>query len=45
MIRLLLIDGVKDVTIINEENVAYLKVDKTEFNTRLLSNITFVDNS
>ena len=43
--RLLLIDGVKDVTIINEENVAYLKVDKTEFNTRLLSNITFVDNS
>ena len=42
--RLSLIDGVKDVTIIDEENVAYLKVDKTEFNTHLLSNIAFVDN-
>ena len=43
--KLSLIEGVKDVTIIDDENVAYLKVDKKEFNIHLLSNISFVDQS
>ena len=42
--NLLALDGVKDVTIIDEENVAYLKVDKAKFDTNALSDLNFVDN-
>ena len=42
--NLLNLDGVKDVTIIEEESVAYLKVDKAEFDLTALSDLTFVDN-
>ena len=43
--NLLALDGVKDVTIIDEENVAYLKVDKTAFDVNALSKLAFVDNT
>ncbi len=43
--NLLALDGVKDVTIIDEENVAYLKVDKAKFDVNALSDLTFVDNT
>lgn len=42
---LLTLDGVKDVTIIDEENVAYLKIDKADFDIEALSKLAFVDNT
>lgn len=41
--RLSLLDGVKDVTIIDEESVAYLKIDKANFDSHKLANLAFVD--
>jgi MFS family permease len=42
---LMSLDGVRDVIIIDEENVAYLKIDKTEFDVQALDGLSVVDNS
>jgi len=42
---LMAIDGVKDVTIVDEERIAYLKVDKAEFNDELLMEVNFLNES
>ncbi len=41
--NLLEVDGVKDVTIIDEENIAYLKVDRVDFDLSSLNKFTFVE--
>ena len=38
------IDGVRDVIIVDEENVAYLKVDRTEFDEQTLESLSIVEN-
>lgn len=40
--NLMSLDGVKDVTIIDEENIAYLKIDKTEFNMQALNELSII---
>jgi len=42
--NLLALDGVKDVTIIQEESIAYLKVDKAQLVVSELNNFDFVEN-